>query len=124
MPRVLIADDNPQNAELLDAHLDGTGYETRVAANGEETLALARPRSRGRAEGFARLRGRNRSKSHPHGTKVPLSEAPFGVGNMEGLTPSFREVRMVPGHYQRAAQALARRCVRSAGPRRRDDPSP
>jgi CheY-like chemotaxis protein len=42
MPRVLIADDNPQNAELLDAHLDGTGYETRVAANGEETLALAR----------------------------------------------------------------------------------
>ena len=42
MPRVLIADDNPQNAELLDAHLDGTGYETKIAANGEETLALAR----------------------------------------------------------------------------------
>jgi two-component system alkaline phosphatase synthesis response regulator PhoP len=42
MPRVLIADDNPQNAELLDAHLDGTGYETRVAANGEETIRLAR----------------------------------------------------------------------------------
>ena len=42
MPRVLIADDNPQNAELLDAHLDGTGYETRIAANGEETLRLAR----------------------------------------------------------------------------------
>jgi two-component system alkaline phosphatase synthesis response regulator PhoP len=42
MPRVLIADDNPQNAELLDAHLDGTGYETKVAANGEETLRLAR----------------------------------------------------------------------------------
>jgi len=39
MPRVLIADDNPQNAELLDAHLDGTGFETRIAANGEETLA-------------------------------------------------------------------------------------
>ncbi len=42
MPRILIADDNPQNAELLEAHLDGTGYETRVAANGEETLAIAR----------------------------------------------------------------------------------
>ena len=42
MPRVLIADDNPQNAELLEAHLDGTGFETRVAANGEETLAIAR----------------------------------------------------------------------------------
>src|SRR6478672_1635718 len=39
MPRVLIADDNPQNAELLAAHLDGTGFETRIAANGEETLA-------------------------------------------------------------------------------------
>jgi CheY-like chemotaxis protein len=42
MPRVLIADDNPQNAELLDAHLDGTGWDTRIAANGEETLAVAR----------------------------------------------------------------------------------
>lgn len=42
MPRILIADDNPQNAELLEAHLDGTGFETRVAANGEETLAIAR----------------------------------------------------------------------------------
>ena len=42
MPRILIADDNPQNAELLEAHLDGTGYETRIAANGEETLAAAR----------------------------------------------------------------------------------
>src|SRR4029079_13857715 len=42
MPRVLIADDNPQNAELLDAHLDGTGYETRIASNGEEAVAEAR----------------------------------------------------------------------------------
>ncbi len=42
MPRILIADDNPQNAELLEAHLDGTGYETRIAANGEETLTAAR----------------------------------------------------------------------------------
>lgn len=41
MPRVLIADDNQQNAELLEAHLDGTGYETRIAANGEETLRTA-----------------------------------------------------------------------------------
>ena len=28
--------------ELLDAHLDGSGYETRIAVNGEETLAVAR----------------------------------------------------------------------------------
>ena len=42
MPRILIADDNAQNAELLEAHLDGTGYETRLAMNGEETLAAAR----------------------------------------------------------------------------------
>ena len=41
MPRVLIADDNQSNVELLDAHLDGTGYEVRFAANGEETLAVA-----------------------------------------------------------------------------------
>ena len=42
MPRILIADDNSQNADLLEAHLDGTGFETKVAANGEETLAAAR----------------------------------------------------------------------------------
>lgn len=42
MPRVLIADDNVQNAELLEAYLDGTGFDTKLAANGDETLQLAR----------------------------------------------------------------------------------
>lgn len=42
MPRVLIADDDQRNAELLEAHLDGTGWETRIAVNGEETLNVAR----------------------------------------------------------------------------------
>jgi two-component system, OmpR family, alkaline phosphatase synthesis response regulator PhoP len=38
-PRVLIADDTPQSAELLEAYLSGTDYELAVAADGEETLA-------------------------------------------------------------------------------------
>jgi DNA-binding response OmpR family regulator len=42
MPRILIADDNKPNAELLEAHLDGTGFDTRIAVNGEEALAAAR----------------------------------------------------------------------------------
>ena len=42
MPRVLIADDNSQNAELLEAHLDGTGWDTKIAVNGDETLALVK----------------------------------------------------------------------------------
>jgi DNA-binding response OmpR family regulator len=42
MPRILIADDDTPNAELIEAHLDGTGYETKIAANGEDTLAAAR----------------------------------------------------------------------------------
>ena len=42
MPRVLIADDNQANAELLEAHLDGSGLETRIAAHGEETLKVAK----------------------------------------------------------------------------------
>ena len=42
MPKVLIADDNPQNAELLDAHLDGTGYDTKIAVNGEEAVKLTK----------------------------------------------------------------------------------
>jgi CheY-like chemotaxis protein len=37
-PRVLIADDNPQGVELLDAYLSGSGYEIRTAADGEATL--------------------------------------------------------------------------------------
>ena len=37
-PRVLIADDNVQGAELLEAYLSGSGYELRTAADGEQTL--------------------------------------------------------------------------------------
>ncbi len=36
--RVLIADDNPQGVELLEAYLAGSDYETETAADGEETL--------------------------------------------------------------------------------------
>lgn len=42
MPRILIADDSQLNAELLDAHLDGTGFETKLVYNGEEAVATAR----------------------------------------------------------------------------------
>ena len=37
-PRILIADDNPEGVELLEAYLSGTDYETQVAKDGEETL--------------------------------------------------------------------------------------
>ncbi len=37
-PRVLIADDNPQGVELLEAYLAGCDYEVRTAADGDETL--------------------------------------------------------------------------------------
>ena|SRR5216684_2821771 len=37
-PRVLIADDNPQGVELLEAYLSGNDYEIETAADGEETL--------------------------------------------------------------------------------------
>jgi DNA-binding response OmpR family regulator len=42
MPCILIADDNAPNADLLEAHLDGTGYETKIVSNGEDTLSTAR----------------------------------------------------------------------------------
>jgi two-component system alkaline phosphatase synthesis response regulator PhoP len=42
MPRILIADDDMPNAELIEAHLDGSGYDTKITANGEDTLAAAR----------------------------------------------------------------------------------
>ena len=42
MPRILIVDDNAQNADLLEAHLDGSGYDTRVVNSGEDALAAAR----------------------------------------------------------------------------------
>ena len=37
-PRVLIADDNPQGVELLEAYLSGSDYEIETSADGEETL--------------------------------------------------------------------------------------
>lgn len=42
MAKILIADDNQQNAELLEANLDGHGYETRIVTNGEDTLRVTR----------------------------------------------------------------------------------
>ena len=36
--RILIADDNEQNVELLDAYLSGLDVETAVAVDGQETL--------------------------------------------------------------------------------------
>ncbi|MDA1016954.1 MAG: response regulator [Planctomycetota bacterium] len=37
-PKILIADDNQQNCELLDAYLANEGYEIRMAYDGQETL--------------------------------------------------------------------------------------
>lgn len=36
--RILIADDNPQGVELLEAYLDGMDYDIRTAYDGEQTL--------------------------------------------------------------------------------------
>ena len=41
-PRILIADDNPQGVELLEAYLAGSDYEIQTAADGEETLRKVR----------------------------------------------------------------------------------
>lgn len=41
-PRILIADDNPQGVELLEAYLADGDYDIRTADDGEETLALVR----------------------------------------------------------------------------------
>ncbi len=41
-PRILIADDNAQNVELLEAYLASGDWDTRTAADGEETLKLVR----------------------------------------------------------------------------------
>ena len=38
-PRILIADDNPQGVELLEAYLCDSGYDLAVATDGEETLS-------------------------------------------------------------------------------------
>jgi two-component system alkaline phosphatase synthesis response regulator PhoP len=42
VPRVLIADDNAQGVELLEAYLSGSDYEVQTAADGEETLRKVR----------------------------------------------------------------------------------
>jgi DNA-binding response OmpR family regulator len=40
-PRILIADDNPQGVELLEAFLSDTGYEVQTACDGEDALRKA-----------------------------------------------------------------------------------
>jgi DNA-binding response OmpR family regulator len=42
MPRILIADDNPSNADLLDTYLDGEGFDTKLVYNGEDAIVAAR----------------------------------------------------------------------------------
>lgn len=39
--RILIADDNPQNRELLDAYLADEGYEILMSVDGQQTLETA-----------------------------------------------------------------------------------
>jgi adenylate cyclase len=41
-PRILVADDNPMNVDILRARLVAQGYEVLTAGDGEEALALAR----------------------------------------------------------------------------------
>jgi DNA-binding response OmpR family regulator len=36
--RILIAEDNPEGAELLEAYLDGSDYDLETAVDGEDTL--------------------------------------------------------------------------------------
>jgi DNA-binding response OmpR family regulator len=38
--RILIAEDTPQSAELLEAYLSDTDYELRIASDGEQTLQM------------------------------------------------------------------------------------
>ena len=42
LPRILIADDNPQGVELLEAYLGENEYAIRTAADGEETLEVVK----------------------------------------------------------------------------------
>ena len=37
-PRILIADDDPQGVELLEAYLAGSDYEIQTATDGDQTL--------------------------------------------------------------------------------------
>lgn len=39
--RILIADDDPDIAELLESYLSGSGYEVTVVNNGKDALARA-----------------------------------------------------------------------------------
>ena len=41
-PRILIADDNPENLDIFQRRLAAHGYEILTAADGEEALAIAR----------------------------------------------------------------------------------
>src|SRR5882757_2437471 len=37
-PKILIAEDNPEGAELLEAYLDSAGYDLQIAVDGDDAL--------------------------------------------------------------------------------------
>lgn len=41
-PKILVVDDEPQGAELLEAYLSGTEYDVEIAGDGEEALRKVR----------------------------------------------------------------------------------
>ena len=41
-PRILVVDDEPQGAELLEAYLAGTEYDVEIASDGEEAIRKVR----------------------------------------------------------------------------------
>ena len=42
LPRILIADDNPQGVELVEAYLSGGDYDIQTSTDGEDTLRKVR----------------------------------------------------------------------------------
>ena len=41
-PKILVVDDEPQGAELLEAYLSGTEYDVEIASDGDEALRKVR----------------------------------------------------------------------------------
>ena len=76
--KILIADDNPTNVELLEAYLDGVDCEIAVADDGRETLAKvaevpARPDPAGHHDAEAqRLRGLQDAQGDPDTRQIMI----------------------------------------------------
>ena len=114
-PRILVADDNPTNLEVLRVRLNAHGYEVVTAVDGEDALGRARELEPDlvlldimipRLDGIAilkELKGRHRTSLHTRHPVIVRADTRDIVSGLEAggddyLAKPFEQALLCPTH--------------------------